>query len=1117
MAEIIVDQLMNVKPARRRQLLHWLRSCAADSGAAKLNGKMVRESDIDEAVRRLRQMATSARKPKIKATPLSFRIPATPPVVRPPVTKVHDDSSSSSSSDSDSDSDSESDEDSQSEASDLSGEEEVDVEIEAVPGILKDLMMDPPPEYDDGKFVGVWKEAPRPGTDGFSAFAAKAMKAAGVASTPLQATLDTKAECPPMQPHQEAAAFLLHPKSPINRLLVDHPTGSGKTREMIEVLDSYFFDPRPKVPIFPKEPVCQNFYAELLRWPSKYRDYFCLVRPDLAARSSGLAPKLPAVAETKDFDPNGLLTQTFAGLWKSRRSHRWDLQGLEEDELRQICRQLRVVLELRGYFFMGKMRKSQREAFEKKHPGEHLPAGPLRALRYTSAGGGYTRLRKEDGLPASALLKIGFDKGGLDNNVYSNKVVIMDEVHNLVRTQTVYAEQLTRLRDLLYRAKNSVIAGFTGTPIVSEPKEGKQLLTIIKGREAMGRRAGDEGFISSFHMRPAPLFPRSFPPGVPDAVLTPNLRRQLIKTVTLAAEPLQRYELKRGKFYGDQRLKAYCNMCVYFGSFHDGKTGQRSRILENFQDCAPKLHKIATDVIGDTSKALVLIQRNTGMSAFLEHLRAQAATCNPPFGVATMDQLAAFNAPDNLRGEKFRVIVADTLTCSEGVSFFGVRRVLLADVPASPSAFVQSVGRAIRMYGHRGLSEEEQTVTTTVYVSQFPQWLRSPLAAWAYRAQPKREDPIVNEKKAKSLIRTLKKVGIRDLQALKERLDGYVKREQLRMGKKVNAEAPPATLNDPVAFLESIGLWKQAKMVRPIQQAAAQPARQNNRRSKKAPKPPKPATKAVHRHYFVKALSWLSTAGKTAEELTEVLRLGVRTADEDALRFLAQRSRIITPALMELRCKAADRAVLESLMDVKQEDGISEGESSAYEWVVESGSEDDEELPGNKLPPLVLPSGWHTRRFQRPGTSAKTGREFVDPAGRVYRNEMQVRQIVDSQRRAENLAAKWRERLAAKAAAGAVGADGTAAANKAPLQTSQPDGQTFAASTPDVPMTAVKTELTESDAISVASTGTGEASSPSRSPTSPDGSPDNRAATSGSARRPLLPLSEPAAKCARVA
>ena len=44
-------------------------------------------------------------------------------------------------------------------------------------------------------------------------------------------------------------------------------SGPGKTREMICVLDNYFLDPRPKVPIFPKdaypEPRCINPHTSL--------------------------------------------------------------------------------------------------------------------------------------------------------------------------------------------------------------------------------------------------------------------------------------------------------------------------------------------------------------------------------------------------------------------------------------------------------------------------------------------------------------------------------------------------------------------------------------------------------------------------------------------------------------------------------------------------------------------------------------------------------------------------------------------------------------------------------------------------------------------------------------
>merc|ERR1719276_114640 len=118
---------------------------------------------------------------------------------------------------------------------------------------------------------------------------------------------------------------------------------------------------------------------------------------------------------------------------------------------------------------MGRLRRSKAEAFRVRFPNEQMPAGPLRALRYTSAGGQHTELR--NGRPISALLKVAFDYE--DKNVYSNKIVIMDEVHNLVRTQTQFAVQLSRLRELLFTAKGAVLAGFTGTPILSEPHEGQ--------------------------------------------------------------------------------------------------------------------------------------------------------------------------------------------------------------------------------------------------------------------------------------------------------------------------------------------------------------------------------------------------------------------------------------------------------------------------------------------------------------------------------------------------------------------------------------------------------------------------------------------------------------------
>eukprot|EP00933_Yihiella_yeosuensis_P080658 TRINITY_DN9411_c1_g2_i1.p1 TRINITY_DN9411_c1_g2~~TRINITY_DN9411_c1_g2_i1.p1 ORF type:complete len:1223 (-),score=345.33 TRINITY_DN9411_c1_g2_i1:175-3843(-) len=697
-------------------------------------------------------------------------------------------------------------------------------------------------------YIGDWAGSPAVGSPGFNDFAASVMKKAGLASEPLRAELDTKSPCPPMQPHQEAAVFMLHPKSPITRMLVDHPTGSGKTREMIQILANYFDDPRPKVPIFPKEPVCRNFYAELLRWPSQYRDYFSCLKPQLASIASG------------------------ERCWQVRRQHLWNLSKLDEKMMQELVQEIRDVLEMKGCFYKGKMREKYRENFQKRFPGEPLPAAPLRALRYTSAGGSHAGLR-EDGLPMSSLFKICFDRKG--GNVYSNKVVIMDEVHNLVRKQTMYEKQLGRLRELLSTAKGSVLAGFTGTPILSEKTEGYQLLDIIKGSAALAASLNNEGFLSSFPMRPPPLFPVALPAGLPDCVLTPKMRLQFVRKVNLAGENLQKYDLKRGKGLPEKRLRAYCNLSVYFGSLHKGKNSSRDRILADFQNCAPKLSLIAEDVASEPTKALVLIERRSGLEALLAHLQELSTrSFGGKFGVATMEELADFNSPENLRGEKYRVLVADAMQCSEGVSFFGVRRVMLADVPANPSAFVQSVGRAVRMYGHQGLPAEEQTVTTTLYCAGFPSWMRSPLGAWAYRAQKRHKDAKEAESKTRKLLRALQRVGVRTLDDLKKRVDSHFarctkerelaeaaalaeaqanaaeaaffaanapvdvemppvspeteesvpadqqvqkpeqKQEPQQEEQSVESKVPILSTDDAVSLLETIGLWNEAKLIR---------------------------------------------------------------------------------------------------------------------------------------------------------------------------------------------------------------------------------------------------------------------------------------------------------------
>lgn len=154
--------------------------------------------------------------------------------------------------------------------------------------------------------------AAKPGCQGFNTEALGHMRAGGVVDDDEHQTGgEAEAEgaaAVKAQLHQKTVSFLLHPRTPVHRMLVRrttpagtvsrqlprsadspwarvgvvgawlreacermgwdawqvvHCTGSGKTLTMIRALDNFFLDPRPKVAVFPTDAVCKNFYREL--------------------------------------------------------------------------------------------------------------------------------------------------------------------------------------------------------------------------------------------------------------------------------------------------------------------------------------------------------------------------------------------------------------------------------------------------------------------------------------------------------------------------------------------------------------------------------------------------------------------------------------------------------------------------------------------------------------------------------------------------------------------------------------------------------------------------------------------------------------------------------------
>lgn len=385
----------------------------------------------------------------------------------------------------------------------------------------------------------------------------------------------------------------------------------------------------------------------------------------------------------------------------------------------------------------GKVTSRFARGFLEEHPDAPMPKAPLRAFRYTTAGGGASALDR-DGWPKSPILKVGFDPTEL--NPYSGKVIIMDECHNLVRPNQMFEEQIGHLRHLLHSATRTVLAGFTGTPVGNEAAEGQKLLDVIKGKGAESQ--SNEGFLSCFHARASDDFPREVPvQGIPDGVLHDDMLKDLTKKHSLHGEALKRYLLKEVEFKVTPRLlhlseeqrlarlASYCNLHIFHGAYFGAK---RTSLLANVKDHAPKFYGVAKAIAKAKEKAVIMLSRQSGYKVLLEILRKTGRKHG--FKVATLQELSDFNdARRNLRGERFRVLVAETSQAGEGIQFKHVRRLHLVEVPARHSDLVQRASRCVRMGGHEGLPPEERELAIEVHLVQLPSFLKKGPSSFIYR------------------------------------------------------------------------------------------------------------------------------------------------------------------------------------------------------------------------------------------------------------------------------------------------------------------------------------------------------------------------------------------------
>lgn len=530
----------------------------------------------------------------------------------------------------------------------------------------------------------------RPGDRGFNEEATKKMKKAGMRPTNKKQFF---IKCPsagkymPMA-YQKTVSWLVSPSTPVSRMLVCHRTGSGKTFTMLRCLDNFYSDPRPKILIFPTAATTRNFYAELLKFPNKYRTA-CLRR--LTPQQVKLV-----IAESEGV----AMTQQ-----EKRRAQ--EARGAVVDFLAM----------------KGNLRRSGQRGYLK---------APLRAFSYTRAGG--TTVTRSTG-PTQPIFKIGYD----GRNVFNQKIILMDEFHNLVKPAPAvlqYKHKLDKLADLLSKCKNSVLVGLTATPIVDTPSDGQKLLRIIKGPG--GSQKSSEGFISFFDSMPRTIYPETRPctEGYLANVIKVELQPQSKKKPGNAekyATKHKQFARSGGTLTAKQlaSLQGYCNSAAYYTQARRMSTAGKLSD-KTAQIYATKLHRIALDIAARDEKALILIHRAAGYKIMVEIMNnvvgnACGGTAKNQCWVGLYektaeaeDKLKTFNSQQNLRGNVMKAMIVDAKEFSEGVSFKGVRRLILVNPAPTYALHKQRIGRALRACAYTKLPLPQRNVTIDMYVATHP-------------------------------------------------------------------------------------------------------------------------------------------------------------------------------------------------------------------------------------------------------------------------------------------------------------------------------------------------------------------------------------------------------------
>lgn len=466
--------------------------------------------------------------------------------------------------------------------------------------------------------------------------------------------------------YQNVVRKFMTPGSSVDRLLVAHQLGTGKTRSMLEMISNFWDDPRPIIVMVPKQSLVNNFYDELFKHPTPLRKflYKCLGNPPEPM--------------TSDF--------------------------------RQKCVEL---LEKKGKIRNG-------EVFPYSGKCKDSPAAPIRCVRMTQAG--------SDSFKKNAIFKVSQKVSAMkklkSESLFDSCVIMIDEGHLLVQDEAwdnaAQRKSIRRLGAALESSKNTKLALLTATPIVNKREDAVKLMKIVQAKDT---EQFLPGYVSWFMSRVGSVFATTDPEGVlPHIIEVPLLGENLEDYKKRVIQVQKGKKPTKGLYTAEHMAAAQAHRykSLLSSKIPDHEISTKlSKIASDVQQSGKK-----TCVMIHKSNGLFLLEelmKRRGISV-VACAAPSAGENAKKVGEKNGQNIKRFNELSNKRGEEIQCIILDSAEFSEGVSLQNVRQIILADLgeglkEPSWGRVKQRIGRALRFCSHARLPEEERTLAVYLYIS----------------------------------------------------------------------------------------------------------------------------------------------------------------------------------------------------------------------------------------------------------------------------------------------------------------------------------------------------------------------------------------------------------------